>query len=115
MAALETTIEARPDAVLCLVREFAERKRWRLLSASYDGTRLVFKRLWVLDLAAMNGQRVSVVVEAEDSEHSLVTVESVMLNAFGGASPLSWLDFGQNKRIVLGLLDFLTESTGRHY
>jgi hypothetical protein len=108
MAALETTLDARPDVVVGLVREYADRRRWWLVSAHDDGADLVFKRfsrIW------QYGQKVYVTIEAEDSEHTIVAVESEGLTAWGTRSPSNWLDFGQGKRLVLGLLDFLTETT----
>jgi hypothetical protein len=106
MAALETTLDARPVVVVSLVREYADRRRWRLVSAHDHVTELVFRRfggIWSY------GHKVYVTIEAENSEHSLVTVESGGLNLLGFRALFNWLDFGEGKRLVLGLLDFLTD------
>ncbi len=64
----------------------------------------------------MWGRKIYVAIEGEDAEHSLVTVEAVLLNVFGSEfGTFTWLDFGQGKRIVLGLLDFLTERSGTQF
>jgi hypothetical protein len=123
MAALETTLDARPDVVVSLVREYADRKRWRLVSVAdpYADqgrwglvstpdhvTEFVFRRFGGI---FSYRHKVYVTIRRENSAHSVVTVESEGLNLLGFRALFDWLDFGEGKRLVLGLLDFLTERT----